>query len=139
MIDKKSESEIKALKGYLEFWAKFHSIYDEAVSKDIISSEDEARFLGTRDSIKAKYEELKKALVTHYAQHGRLTDPVDDVLAISSIRLMSEKSLKKLNDDWRDSYVFLNSIMENLKNKKKYFEGLNPVAVFFKGVLDRIT
>ena len=138
MIDKKIELEIKALKGYLEFWTKFHSIYDEAVSSEIISSEDEAKFLETRDSIKAKYTELKKLLDTRYAPHGRMTDPVDGVLAISGIRLTSEKSLKKLNDDWRDSYVFLNSIMESLKKRKKHFEGLNPVAMFFRKVFDYI-
>jgi len=137
MIDKKTEADIKALKGFLEFWTKFHSIYDEAASKDIISKEDEAKFLEIRDLIKCKYEELSSSLEFKYAPHSRLTDPVDGVLAINGIRLMSERSLKKLNEDWRDSYVFLNSIMERLKSKKRRLEYFNPVGVFFKRFFDR--
>ncbi len=137
MIDKKTEADIKALKSFLEFWTKFRSIYDETVSRDIISDEDEAKFLEVRDLIKSKYGVLTSGLDFKYVPRSRLTDPVDGVLAINGVRLMSEKSLKKGNDDWRDSYVFLNSITERLKNKRKRLEGFNPIAVFFKRLLER--
>jgi len=132
MIDKKTETDIRAIKGFLEFWAKFHDIYNSAVSRDTISKEDEDKFLGTRDAIRAKYNEMKGGLDVNYMPHSRLTDPVADVLAINGIRLMSEKNLKKLNEDWKDSYVFLNNIIERLKNKKKRLEQFNPVGVFLK-------
>lgn len=137
MIDKKTEAGIKALKSFLEFWTKFRSIYDETVARDIISDEDETKFLEVRDQIKSKYGALTSSLDFKYVQRSRLTDPVDGVLAINGVRLMSEKSLKKLNDDWRDSYVFLNSITERLKNKRKRLEDFNPIAVFFKRLLER--
>ncbi len=70
--------------------------------------------------------------------HSRFTDPVADVLSINGIRLMSEKNLKKLNDDWRDSYVFLNNIIERLKNKRKRLEQFNPVGVFLKRFFEKI-
>jgi len=139
MIDKKTESDIKALKSFLELWTKFHSIYDEAVSKEVISKEGEATFLETRDKIKSKYGELRNALEIKYVPRSRLTDPVDDILAISGIRLMSERSLKKLNEDWRDSYVFLNSIVERLKNRKRRLEEFNPISVLFKRFFERQT
>lgn len=132
MKDKKTESDIKILNGFLEFWAKFHSIYSEVLSKDIISDEDEAKFFSVRDAIRSKYEALGDSLEFKYAPHSRMTDPVEGVLSINSIRLMSEKGLKKLEDDWRDSYVFLNSIAERLKNKKRRLGGFNPVGVFLK-------
>ena len=137
MIDKKTEADIKALKSFLEFWTKFHSVYGEIVSKDIITDDDEIKLLEVRDLIKSKYLALSNGLDFKYVPHSRMTDPVDGVLAINSVRLMSEKSLKKLNDDWRDSYVFLNSITERLKNKRKRLEGFNPIAVFFKRLLER--
>jgi hypothetical protein len=137
MIDKKTETNIKALKSFLEFWAKFHSVYGEIVSKGIISDEDEAKFLEVRDLIRSKYAALNNGLDIKYVPRSRLTDPVDGVLAINSVRLMSEKSLKKLNDDWRDSYVFLNSVTERLKNKRKRLEDFNPIAVFFKRMFER--
>src|SRR3989338_3235766 len=101
MTDKKTEADIKALKSFLEFWTKFHSIYNEAISNEIISDDDEAKFLEVRDVIRSKYEALGSSLDFKYAQRSRLTDPVDGVLAISGIRLMSEKSLKRLSEDWR--------------------------------------
>jgi hypothetical protein len=136
MIDRKTEADIRTLGSFLEFWTKFHSIFDEAVSKDIISNDDEGRFLGVRDIIRSKYEALRSSLDFKYSLHSRVTDPVDEVLAISGIRLMSEKALRKLNDDWRDSYVFLNGIMERLKNKRRRLQHFNPVAVYFKRLFE---
>ena len=137
MIDKKTETDIKAVKEFLEFWTKFHHIYNGTISKEIISNEDEDKFLQTKETIRAKYERAKSGLEVNYMPHSRLTDPVNDVLSISGIRLMSEKNLKKLNEDWRDSYVFLNSIMERLKNKRKRLEQFNPVGVFVKRFFER--
>ncbi len=137
MIDKKTEADIKAMKSFLEFWSKFHSIYDAAISKDTISKEDEDRFFETKGMIKNKYDELKNALEFKYVPHGRLTDPVSDILALDSIRLISEKNLKKLNDDWRGSYIFLNSILERLENKKRRLEEFSSIGVFFKRIFDR--
>jgi hypothetical protein len=137
MIDKKTEADIRAVRGFLEFWAKFHSIYNSAISSETISKEDEDKFLETRDSIRAKYLEVKSGLDVNYMPHSRLTDPVGDVLSISGIRLMSEKNIKKLNEDWRDSYVFLNNIVERLKNKRKRLEQFNPVGVFLKRFFEK--
>jgi hypothetical protein len=136
MIDKKIESDIKSVKGFIEFWTKFHSVFSEALSKDIISQEDEARFLETRDIIRSKYESLKKDLDFKYMPHGRLTDPAEEILKISGIRLMSEKGLKRLGEDWRDSYIFLNNILERLKSRKKRLEDFSPVGVFLKRFVD---
>jgi hypothetical protein len=137
MIDKKTETDIKAVKEFLEFWTKFHSIYKGAISMEAISKEDEDKFLQTKEMIRAKYGEVRGSLDVNYMLRSRLTDPVDDVLSISGIRFISEKSLKKLNDDWRDSYIFLNSIVERLKNKKKRLEQFNPIGVFIKRFFER--
>ncbi len=137
MIDKKTESDIKAIKGFLEFWAKFHSIYNNIISKELITQEDEIKFLETKDIIKSKYDELKGGFEFKYMPHMRLTDPVSDILVLSGIRFMSEKNMRKANDNWKDSYVFLNSILERLKNKKRRLGQFNPVGVFFKRAFER--
>ena len=134
MIDKKIETNIKTVKAFLELWMKFHSIYSGIISKEIILKEDEDRFFETLGMIKNKYGELTGSLDMKYMPHSRLTDPVTEILAIGGIRLMSEKNLKRLNEDWRDSYIFLNSILEQLKNRKKMLEEFNPVGVFFKRI-----
>lgn len=137
MIDKKTDIDIKAVKEFLEFWAKFHSIYNGAISMDTISKEDEDRFLNTKETIRTKYKEVRGSLDVNYMLHSRLTDPVDEVLLINGIRFISEKNLKKLNEDWRDSYIFLNSIIERLKNRKKRLEQFNPIGVFIKRFFER--
>jgi len=137
MIDKKTETDIKAVKEFLEFWTKFHSMYNSAISMEAISKEDEDKFLQTKEMIRNKYGEFRGSLDVNYMLHSRLTDPVDDVLLINGIRFISEKNLKKLNDDWRDSYIFLNSIIERLKNRKKRLEQFNPIGVFVKRFFER--
>ena len=137
MIDRKTEAAIKAASGFLEFWTQFHAMYEEILSRGIITQDEEAKFLSAKDAMRKKYEELAAGFDLAYASRGRLTDPVSDILGIGSIRLVSEKNLKKLNDDWRDSYVFLNSIVERLKSKKRRLGQFNPMGVFFKKLFSR--
>ncbi len=137
MVDKKTESGIKSVKSFLEVWIKFHDMYADVTSKEIISKDDEAKFLETKEMVRLKYEDLTACLDVKYMPHSRLTDPVSDILTITSIRFMSERNLKKLHEDWRDSYVFLNSILERLKSKKRRLGQFNPVGVFVKRFLER--
>jgi hypothetical protein len=132
MIDKKTELDIKIVRSFLEFWIKFHSIYSGVASRESISKEDELKFLETKGIIKNKYEGLKNGLEFKYMPHGRLTDPVSDILGIDNVRFMAEKNLRKLRGDWKDSYVFLNNILERLENKKRRLDQFNPMAVFVK-------
>jgi len=136
MIDKKTESSIKTVKGFLEFWVKFHSIYLSVVSKDTISKEEELKFLETKELIRNIYDELKGNLDFKYAPRSRLTDPINDILQLNNVRFMAEKNLRKVEDDWRDSYIFLNNILERLKNKKKRLEQFSPAGVFLKRFFD---
>lgn len=138
MKDKKSELDIKTLKSFMEFWTKFHSIYNDMIAQDIISNDDDSKFLDTKEIIKKKYDELKKELEVNYMPHARITDPVNDILALRGLHFMSEKSLGKVNNDWKDSYIFLNSILERLKENKRMAEKLNPVGVYLKRILAKI-
>ncbi|MDP2928462.1 MAG: hypothetical protein Q8O01_00165 [Candidatus Omnitrophota bacterium] len=136
MVDKKTESDIKTVKSFLEFWVKFHSIYSGVVSRESISKEDESKLLETKEIIKNKYDGLKNGLEFKYMPHGRLTDPVSDVLGINNVRFMAEKNLKKLEGDWKDSYVFLNNILERLENNKRRLDQFNPMGVFIKKIFE---
>ena len=137
MIDKKTEADIRDLKSFLELWAKFHAIYNDIISKETIAKEDEAKFLETKDLIQGKYNPLKNNLDFKYMPQARLTDPVDDILALGRILNISEKNINRLNEDWKDSYIFLNNILERLKNKRRRLEGFSPVGVFIKKFFER--
>jgi len=135
MIDRKTITDLKAVQSFVELWTKFHYIYNGIFSKGIISKEDEIRYLETRNAMRAKYDDLKRAMEFKYMPHGRLTDPVGDVLTVETIRFVSEDNLKRLNEDWKASYVFLNSILERLKEKKDRLEDMSPIGSFFRRVL----
>lgn len=137
MIDKKIESNIKALNEFLEFWGKFHSIYSLIISKELITKEDEEKFLETKVLIRNKYSELKGELEFKYMPHARLTDPVNDVLGLAGVRFMSEVNMKKLDEDWKFSYMFLNNILERLKNNKRRLGQFNPMGVYVKRFFER--
>lgn len=137
MIDKKTETDIKSVTEFLEFWGKLHSLYSDIITRDRITKDDEDAFLKASSALKDKYEALKNGLEFKYMPHMRLTDPVSDILDLEGIHFISEPSLKKLEDDWRDSYIFLNSILERFKNKKRRLEQFNPVGVFIKKIFDR--
>jgi hypothetical protein len=70
--------------------------------------------------------------------HSRLTDPVSDILSLNSMRFVSEKNLRKMEEDWRDSYIFLNSVLERLTSKKNRLEQFNPIGVYIKRIFERI-
>ena len=137
MIDKKTEIDIKAVREFLEFWGKLHSLYSHTRSRERISKDDEDAFMKAKSALNAKYDALKGSLEFKYMPHMRLTDPVTDILSLEGIHFISENSLKKLENDWRDSYIFLNSILERFENKKRRFEQFNPVGVFMKKIFDR--
>ncbi len=136
MTNKKISSDIQAMKNFLEFWGRFHSIYGDIIAKDIITAEDENKFLETKVILNTKYDEMNKALVSRYMPHGRMTDPVGGILSMKTIRFMSEDNLKKIENDWKDSYVFLNSVMEQLKGQKSVSDNLNPVSSFFRRIFE---
>ncbi|MFA5142934.1 MAG: hypothetical protein WC522_02030 [Candidatus Omnitrophota bacterium] len=138
MRDKKTEIDIKSMKGFLEFWDKFRSIYSDMLGKGIITKEDEEKFFDTKTMIRAKYDELKSSLEYNYMPHGRLTDPVGNILALQSVRFISENNLKKTENDWKDSYIFLNNIFERLKTRKRRFKEFSALGVFFKRVREKI-
>jgi len=138
MRDKKTEVDIKSMNGFLEFWGRFHSIYTGTLEKGTITKEDEDKFLETKAMIRNKYDQMKSSLEYHYMPHGRLTDPVNDILSLQTIRFISEDNLKKLNDDWKDSYIFLNNIFERLKTRKRRFKEFSALGVFFKRIRERI-
>lgn len=136
MIDRRTESAIKEIRSFIDYWTKFHAIYERISAQDTITQDDEAAFLETKGTIAKKYDELTAGLDLRYAPHGRLSDPVRAVLQVESIRFISEKNLKVLNDDWRDSYVFLNGILERMKSKKRRLGQFSPVGVFLKKLFE---
>jgi hypothetical protein len=138
MINKRTEENIKDLKSFLESWLKFRQLYQGIISKNILTKEDEAAFFETKDLMAQKYSSLRKEMEFKYMPHGRLTDPVSEILSLDSVSCMSEKKSKRIDDNWNDSHIFLNSILERLKNRKRRLEHFSTFGVMAKRMLERI-
>jgi len=136
MIDKTLRENIKETRSFLEYWIKFHGLYNDITKKESIAKKDEESFLEAKDLVSDKYTKLRETFEFRYMPHNRLTDPVAEVLSLRNISAMSEQRLKKIEDDWKDSYVFLSSILERLENKKRRLDRFNPLGVFFKRLFD---
>ncbi len=138
MIDKRTEGNTRDLSSFLESWGKFHQLYNEVTAKPIVTKEDEAVFVETKELIRKKYDELRLRLEFQYMPFSRLTDPIVDILALDTISHMSETKLKKMEDDWNDAYIFLNNILERLKNRKRRLEHFSGVGVWAKRLFEKI-
>ena len=138
MIDKRTEGNIRDLKEFLESWQKFHQLYDETIAKPIVTKDDEAVFTETKGIIKKKYDELSGRMEFKYMPFSRLTDPIADILALDTISHMPEPKLKKMAEDWNAAYIFLNNILERLKNRKRRLEHFSGAGVWVKHLFEKI-
>lgn len=137
MTDKKLETNIRMTKTLLEMWTKLHSLYADILSRGLVTDEDESKFMESKEMVARRYAELRDMLDFKYTPHNRMTDPVADILSLRNMRLMSEKTALKLDADWKDSYVFLNSVLERLENRKRRIGGINPISLLVKRMLVR--
>ncbi len=138
MIDKKTEENIKDLSGFMDSWLKFRQLYMTICSKSLLTKEDESIFFETKELVSKRYAALKDKMEFKYMPYSRLTDPVHEILGLDGISCMSEKKSRRIDDDWRDSYIFLNSILERLKNRKKRLEHFSTIGVWVKRMFERI-
>lgn len=138
MIDKRTEDNIKDVKSFLESWVKFHQIYVNLISKNTVTKDDERVFFETKDIISTRYSVLSGALEFKYMPYNRLSDPIAEILNLDNISYMSEKRMKKIEDDWNDSYMFLNKILERLKSRRKRLENFSAIGVGIKKLIERI-
>ncbi len=138
MIDKRTEDNIKDTKSFLESWGKFHQTYINLISKGTFTKDDEAVFFDTKMILSERYSVLTSSLEFKYMPYNRLSDPVSEILGLDNISCMSEKRIKKIEDSWNDSYIFLNKILERLKNRRKRLENFSAVGVRIKRFMERM-
>ena len=138
MIDKRTEDNIKDVKSFLESWAKFHQIYIKLTSKSTVTKDDEEIFFETKDIMSKRYVVMNGSLEFKYMPYNRLSDPIAEILGLDNISYISEKKLKKVEDDWNDSYIFLNKILERLKNRRKRLENFSAAGVWIKKMVERM-
>lgn len=137
MIDKKLESNIKDMKKFLEFWSKFHEIYNNAIANKNSLNTDEENFLSTRSLVNFRFHDLMDS--ANIKPHNRLTrgSPIYEILSLESLSGISDDKLKRLEDCWTESFFYLSSILNRFQKKKNHIEKFNKFVFIMKNLIRR--
>ena len=130
MIDKELELQIKRVKEFMQLWIKFHDMYKNSLSRETISPEDEKTFLDTKSLIARKYQALKTILGTGVSYDDRALDVVSHVLSLKGVADISDVAMKKIENDWHNSYIQLNKLLGELEGRQDNLQKISKVGLF---------
>lgn len=105
-------------KEFMELWVKFHQIYKEAMEKTSITPEEEELFLQTKSIVARKFQVLADSMSMDRATIERTYDVIGQILSLKNISALSEQVLKKIENDWHESYISLNRLLGHLEVQK---------------------
>jgi hypothetical protein len=109
---------IAKTKEFIELWKKFNQIYKEAMGKTAITEEEEDLFLETKSIVARKFQTLVDSLSIERSTIDRTYDVINQILSLRSISTLSEESLRKISNDWHQSYISLNRLLGHLEADK---------------------
>ena len=126
MAAKRYEEMIKQVKDFIELWVKFHDLYQEAITKEKITPEEEKTFLETKSLIARKYQKLLDTLGIDPTPEDKTFNVISQVLSLSSVSSISDMQMSKIESDWHESYISLNKILGSLEGRAG---GTAPVKI----------
>lgn len=112
------KDSIDKTREFMELWIKFHQIFKEAMSKSSITPEEEELFLQTKSMLARKFQTLADAMSIDRPTIDRTYDVISQILSLKGISTLSEVTLKKIENDWHDSYISLNRLLGHLEAQK---------------------
>jgi hypothetical protein len=113
-----SKTALAKTKEFIELWKKFNQIYKEAMGKTAITEEEEDLFLETKSIVARKFQTLVDSLAIERSTIDRTYDVINQILSLRSISTLSEESLRKISNDWHQSYISLNRLLGHLEAQK---------------------
>ena len=103
---------------FIELWKKFNQIYKESMGKTAITEEEEDLFLETKSIVARKFQTLVDSLAIERSTIDRTYDVINQILSLRSISTFSEESLRKIGNDWHQSYISLNRLLGHLEAQR---------------------
>jgi hypothetical protein len=122
---------------FIELWKKFNQIYKEAMGKTAITEEEEELFLETKSIVARKFQAMVDSITVERSTIDRTYDVINQILSLRSISTISEEALRKLSNDWHQSYISLNRLLGHLEAQKG--EAAKKPAIDFKKILGSIS
>lgn len=112
------KDSINKTREFMELWIKFHQIFKEAMSKSSITPEEEELFLQTKSMLARKFQTLADSMSIDRPTVDRAYDVINQILSLKGISTLSELTLKKIENDWHESYISLNRLLGHLEAQK---------------------
>ncbi len=135
MVDKELEKKIKQIKEFMELWVKFHELYKSATKNRVISPDEEKAFLETKSLIARKYQALMDNLNIEPTAEDKTMDIISQVLSLETVSSISDMQMRKIENDWHDSYISLNKLLGKLENKREDFAKMRTGKIMMKRIL----
>lgn len=110
---------IDMTKDFMELWLRFNQMYKDAMGKPSISQEEEKAFLDTKSIVARKFQTLADSLSLDRSIIDRAYEVVSQILSLKSISTLSEHALRKIDNDWHESYISLNRLLGHLEAQKE--------------------
>ena len=123
-----TKEDIGKTKEFIELWKKFNQIYKESMGKTAITEEEEDLFLETKSIVARKFQTLVDSLAIERSTIDRTYDVINQILSLRSISTFSEESLRKIGNDWHQSYISLNRLLGHLEAQRDTVSEKNKIS-----------
>jgi hypothetical protein len=137
MSEKELKANIKKARDFLALWVKFHSLYKDATKKEAITQEEEDVFLETKTLLGQRYKALKGSLNLGRSSDDEMKDVISHLLSLKGMAAMSDEALRKIEESWNHSYVFLNKLLKDLEGQTQVYSNKRPFIEFLKRLFSK--
>ncbi len=116
MRNRKVESDIIALKEFIQQWVAFGDLLKQ--DGENLDAEKEQKFMGSKSLLARKYESISGILESQYSPDNKISSILSQSVSLSNIAA-SDMQSRKLENDWHVSYIFLNKRLGGLEGQKE--------------------
>lgn len=124
----KTKESLNRIKEFIELWRKFNQIYKEAMNNKAITEEEEELFLETKSMVARKFQGLVDSMAIERAAIDRTYDVINQIISLRSVSALSEEALRRIDNDWHQSYISLNRLLGHLETQGSNDHGSGKAA-----------
>lgn len=134
MIDELLEKKISSLQDFIKLWVDFKNFLEEREGKESLSPEEEREFLEIKSRIARQYQGLVDTLKEDLRGEESIISILSHAPNLKQLVADSGMQLRKIKNDWHESFIFLNTVLGRLENRRRELASVSR----FKILLPRI-
>ena len=139
MREKALETKLRLLTLQVENWKKLHDLitYGLDKAKPIISAEQERQFTEIRANLLQETAHTFNELGILDGLSGKAMNVLQRGVSVRGVRELSNEDVRRLEAEWNAVFTKLGTIQGQLKSRRKYLSGQNPVSYYFERLFRR--